>query len=712
MAKAKLTELDIVKKVQRRLDLAYEHDRDNQADAAQDLKFLAGDQWPAADRQERESQSRPTLTLNRLGPLVNQIVNDFKQNPPMLRTTPADGESEKEIADIYTGIMSEIQYRSNATGVYGNALGHAVSCGIGHFRVTTDYVSDDSMDQEILVKRIAHPLSVFWDPDAVEPDRSDAKWCVVTETMTEEAFKDAYPKAQLNSIDDPGEASFQGMSMFWGVNDTVRIAEYWEKVPVKRKLALFENGSTSDITGMTAEQLRFLPPWKRTREFDAYSVRQWLVSAAEVLSGGVDGNEWAGKFIPILPVVGHEIPLENTTVRSSLIRAAKDAQVLYNYMRSAAVETISQQPKAPYMVTPQMIGKFKGQWDTHNVTTRPYLLYEPDPTAPGGKPYREMPPTLPPSLIEQSAQAGDEIKAATGVFDASMGNRSNETSGKAILARASQGNNGSFHFIDNFNASLIHCGRIIVDLIPKIYDSERTVKLMGEDHDEPKFTQVNQVQMAHDGVPAVVNDLSKGRFDVRVKLGPSYLTRRMEAADSMLKFIQAVPQSATVIGDLVAQSQDWPGADKIAERLKRMVPPQVLGDDVEMTPQMQQQKQMADQKQQMVEQMQLASAQADLAHKQASAKKLDAEAMLKQIEAILLQARGAQEAQPQQAPQPQGPNPIHAEYGAQLDNQMKFEQWRRTAALADQAAAGTQGALLNNALRRVKLGQAGGQALS
>jgi hypothetical protein len=350
-----------------------------------------------------------------------------------------------------------------------------------------------------------------------------------------------------------------------------------------------------------------------------------------------------------------------------------------------------------------MIGEFKAQWDTQNVTARPYLLYKPDPTAPGGRPTREQPPTLPAALVEQSAQAGDEIKAATGVFDASMGNRSNEVTGRAILARAAQGNNGSYHFVDNFNASLTHCGRVIIDLIPKIYDSERTVKLMGEEYEEAKFAPVNQVQLNHSGEQMVVNDLSKGRFDVRVKLGPSYLTRRQEAADSMLKFIQAVPQAAQVIGDLVAQSQDWPGADKISERLKRMVPPQILGDDIEMTPEQQQQAQEAQQKQQMAEQMQIATAKAELDHKQASAKKLDAEALLKQIEAVLLQARGEEQGQMPQAPE--GPNPAHAERGAQLENEMKIQKWRREAALADRAAAGTQGALLDNALKRQKLGQ-------
>lgn len=704
MAKGKrLTEDDIVKKVARRLDLAYQHDRDNQIDAAEDLKFLAGDQWNAADRAERERQSRPCLTIDRLGPIVNQIINDFKQNPPAIRAAPADGDSDKEIGNIHSGIMSEIQYRSNATNIFGNTFGHAVSCGIGHWRIVTDYVADDSFDQEILLKRIANPLSVFWDPDSIEPDRSDANWSVVTEMMSEEAFREQYPNAQVSSVDVPGEISGTD-TLFWSVNDQVRIAEYWEKVPVKRKLAMFENGATADITDMTDAQLRFLPPVQRTRTVDAHKVKHWLVSGSEVLSGGLAGNDWAGIYIPIFPVIGREVPLEKKMVRSGLIRHAKDAQVMFNYMRSATVESIGQQPKAPYLATAEMIGPFKAQWDTQNTVTRPYLLYKPDPSAPGGRPMREPPPILPAALVEQSQQAGDEIKAVTGVFDASMGNRSNETSGRAIIARANQGNNGSYHFIDNFNASLTHCGRAIIDLIPKIYDSERTVKLMSEEHEEPKFVKVNTEQLSDNGEPMIANDLSKGRYDVRVKLGPSYLTRRMEAAESMMTFVQAVPQAASVIGDLIAQSQDWPGADKIAERLKRMVPPQMLGDDVEQTPEQMQAQQEQAQQAAMAQKMQMDAAQADLDHKKASATKLNAEAMLKQIEALILQMRGpeGQDAAPRQ---PAGPNPVHAERGAELETAMKFQQWRREAANADRASAGTQGALLDNMIKRRKLGQ-------
>jgi hypothetical protein len=224
-----------------------------------------------------------------------------------------------------------------------------------------------------------------------------------------------------------------------------------------------------------------------------------------------------------------------------------------------------------------MIAKFKGQWDTQNTVSRPYLLYEPDPEVPGGRPMREPPPDIPVALIQESAMASDEMKATTGIYDAALGARSNEISGVAIRARESQGGISALHYQDNLMATLNHLGTALIDLIPKIYDSERTVRILRED-DSHVPVRINVPVMGVNGKPVLLNDLSQGTYDVRVKIGPSYATRRAEAADSMLQFIQAVPQAASVAGDLVARNMDWPGADEIAERLRRMLPPQISGE--------------------------------------------------------------------------------------------------------------------------------------
>jgi len=615
MAPVTKRERALLREARDRADAAWQHDRENREDAHKDLRFLAGDQWPQEIRRQRESDNRPVLTINRLPTFVNQVINEVRQNPPAIRTVPADGAATKELGDIFTGLIRQIEYRSGAQNVYATAAGHAVSCGIGHFRVTTDFIDDASFDQEILIKRIAKPLSVYWDPAAVMPDRSDAQWCIVTEMMPVDDFKAQYPDARRENFDVSQDATADS-GLYWKSHDHVRIAEYWKKVPAKRKLALFQDGSTLDVTDLTGEQKAFLPDPVRERMVDSHRVVHYLMTGDEILEGP---NDWSGKFIPIIPVLGAEVPLETKSVRYGLIRFARDPQQLYNYWRSAAAESIALAPKAPWLVTSDMIGKYKAQWDSHNTKNRPYLLYEPDDKAPGGRPIREQPPQPPQALVQESAIASDDMKATTGIFDASLGASGNETSGRAILARQREGDVGTFHFQDNLNVSLRHLGHILVDLIPRIYDTERQIRIIRPD-DSQEFVPINQQMMTDSGEPILFNNLSQGRFDVRVRIGPSYTTQRIEAANQMLEFARAIPQSGPAIVDLIAKNLDWAGADEIAERLKRTVPLEVRGPDDEADEQQQAAAQQAQQLQQTVQELQLRTA-------QLNAEKLEAEVM-------------------------------------------------------------------------------------
>ena len=563
---------DIVKEAQERLEAAWVQDRENREDAFMDLKFLAGDQWPNAIRLAREAQNRPCLTINRLPQFVNQVANNVRQNPPGLKAIPAGGAATAEIAEIYSGLFRQIQYRSNATHVFANAAYYAVACGIGHFRIVTDYVDDDAFDQDILIKRIQHPLSVFWDPAAVEPSRSDAEYCLVSELIGREDFRKRFPGAPMTDFAAPADLNAES-GLFWASRDAVRVCEYWVKTPVYRTIARLEHGETVDITKADPADLQRLHIVAE-RKVKSHKVEHYLLSGDGVLEGP---NEWAGRYIPIFPVVGSEVALETKVIRHGLIRFSRDPQQLYNFWRSAAAESIALAPRAPFLATPSMIAKFKNQWDTQNTVSRPYLLYESDPDVPGGRPMREAPPDIPQALVQESAISSDEMKATTGIYDAALGARSNEISGVAIRARESQGGNSTLHYQDNLTATLHHLGQALIDLAPKIYDSHRTIRILRED-DTHIPVAINVPVMGIDGKPMLLNDLSQGSYDVRIKIGPAYATQRAEAADSMLQFVQAVPQAAGLVGDLIARNMDWPGADEIADRLKRTLPPQVSGD--------------------------------------------------------------------------------------------------------------------------------------
>jgi hypothetical protein len=571
---------DLVNKARDCIQDAWDHDQDNRREAATDLAYLSGQQWPESVRQARRAADRPMLTINRLPQFVRQITNDIRQADLGIKVQPVDDESDPELAKIFDGLIRQIQQRSNAKHVFSTAAEHQASCGIGWFRVLTQYVDDTAFDQEIKIAVIRNPLSVYCDPGATEPDRSDAHWIAVTEFMPRKTFKRKYPKASEVGVETPGDMR---SSFVWANDDAVTISEYWYKEPVTKTLALLANGETIDATDLSISsgvvvlqglQGPQIMPVKKTRQVATHTVRMAIVSGSDVLEGPY---EWPGKHIPLVPVIGGEFPVDTKTYRYGAIRFARDPQTLYNIYRSATAEAIALAPKAPYLATAKQIAPFKAMWDTAHTQNRPYLLYAPDAEAPGVKPQREHPPEMPAALMQEAQVASDDMKGTTGIYDAALGARSNETAGIAIRSRQAESDVANYHFVDNLHRAIEYAGRILIDLIPKVYDTERVIRLkLPEGNEEP--VTINKQVMDVDGKTMVLNDLSSAAFDVQATIGRSYATKRAETADAMLDFMKTIPMAAPVLADLIAKALDFPDSDVIAKRLKNMVPPQALID--------------------------------------------------------------------------------------------------------------------------------------
>lgn len=561
---------DLIKEAREALENSYNYDKDNRREAAEDMRFVAGYHWSRSALAER--RGRPTITINRSQQFLRQVSNPIRQNMPVLKVEPFNAQ-EDEMAEIINGIMRRIQYNSSAGHVYAQAVEHAVACGIGWFRVTTDYATNSSFDQEIYIKRIFNPLTVYPDPGATEPDRSDMMYCCVSEPMPLQAFKAKYPNASISSMDVPTNGANE---VLWGTGEWMRVAEFWRRKEVPGKLLQLKDGSTHELTEEGIPQLEALQAAgviANVRDVKKYKVEMTLVSGHEQLA---ETYEFPCEYIPLIPVIGAEVPLDKGVYRHGLIRFQREPQQLHNYFLSVAAETLGQQPKTPYLVTQKMIGKYKGLWDNANRDATPYLPYEPDPTAPGQAPQRVAPPPLPSGLVEMAQLMQDDMKSATGIYDAALGNRSNETSGVAIGARVEQGNQATFHYVDNLEHSLEHLGRILVGVIPKVYDTERTMNIMGEDDTEKEVT-INQQVMSYDGQPMINNDISKINYNsIRVVLGPNFASRKQEAVRTLVQLIQAMPQIGQVAGDIVAKNLDFEGAEQLAERLKAILPPPIL----------------------------------------------------------------------------------------------------------------------------------------
>lgn len=529
-----------------------EADGHNREAMEDDLRFLEGHgQWDERIKASREADGRPCLTINKLPQYVNQVANEIRQSRPSIKVRPVDSGSDPEKAKLLEGLIRNIEYVSKADQAYDTAGFYAVAGGFGAIMVETAYADDDSFEQDIRIRRVRNPMTVFIDPHSNEADGSDMTKALVTSVMPLKAFKKKYPKASATSPVEGGEWAD------WYTSDSVRLAEYWTREQVTRPIALLQDGSVVDADQADPALV------VSKRNALSWKVTYRLCTGGEVL----EEKTWPGKYIPIVPVYGEEVDINGKIYRRGLIRNAKDSQRMYNYWRTTATELVALAPKAPMLVTDKQIEGREAEWATANTAPLPYLTYTPDPQA--GMPQRIEPASVPQGVFTEAQVAVDDMKSVTGIYDASLGARGNETSGRAILMRQREGDNATFVYPDNVARAIAQVGRIIVDLIPKIYDTARMVRVLGIDGTE-EIVGVNQPSLT-----GLINDLTIGKYDIVVESGPSYATKRLEAAETMMQFVQAQPQLAPIIGDLIAKNMDWPGADKIAERLTAMLPPQL-----------------------------------------------------------------------------------------------------------------------------------------
>lgn len=549
----------ILKEARDRLRIAIEDDRENRRMALDDLEFafIPLKQWPDSIRAERETDGRPCIETNKMPTFIDQVVGDQRQNRPSIKVIPVDSKGDEHLATIIGGWIKNVHQASKADIAIDHGFEHAVACGYGAIRVITEYEDDESFNQDAVIKKIDNALAVYWGPHS-EYDCSDAKYCFIISDIDREEYKAQYGEDPM-PFNHADSQYVEG----WCTKDTVRLAEYFVKEPIAKTLCLLADGRVIEKDRL-AEEIDGKPVKERTTS--GYKIKWYLLSGNKVL----DEKDWVGKkYIPIIPIWGKEANVGGKRIVRGLIRNAKDPQRLYNYWTSMDTETVALAPKTPYIATPKQIAGHETQWKEAHRKNFPYLLANPDEKAPGW-PKREPPPQVSTAMVEKIAMADQEMRDTIGLQKASLGMQSNERSGRAIMERKKEGDTGTFAFIDNLARSIEHLGRVLIDVAPGVLDTERIIRLGMEDGLR-KFEAVN-VQR-EDG--EMLNDLSIGKYDVVVTVGPSFTTQRSEARQSMSEFIQYYPAAAPLIGDLYAKSMDWPGADQVAERLENLLPPEI-----------------------------------------------------------------------------------------------------------------------------------------
>lgn len=561
MGSEKKSDTEFLATMRKRLEAAQSNDSENRIDAIDDVRFVTvrGEQW--SDESRKSRGTRPCYEFNRLRQHIRQVTGDQRQNRPSIKVRAVE-ENDADTAEVMQGLIRNIENISFAEKAYDTGFEWAVQGGYGVWRIRTKYNSDDSFEQDIEVCEITNPFLAFCDPTARAFDKRDANYWFYITTMSIDDFKHRYPNEEL--------INFEGMTgdiSLWIDEESITIAEYWYKEYEQDTLLMLSNGSTvykSKYKEGTRDANGNVVTVVKERPVEVPKVKMALCTGA----GVIERADWAGKYIPFVPVYGDVIDIDGEVRYSGMVRHGRDAQRVYNFHRTTAIEAIANAPKVPYMVTGEEIKGHEALWKRANKDVLPYLIYNPDPRKGGAPPQRSGGVDVPVALIQAAQMDAEDIKAVTGQFDAAMGMKSNETSGRAILARQREGDTATFSYIDNLSRAIRFTGEILIDLIPKVYDTERVIRVLGVDGGE-KWVKINGVEFDENGQPHKVNNLTTGKYDVAVSTGASYTTQRQEAAQTLMEMMQN-PQISPIIGDLLAKNLDIPNADELEKRLRKM----------------------------------------------------------------------------------------------------------------------------------------------
>jgi hypothetical protein len=562
----KKADRDLLVKIRKRAKIMMDADRENRQQAIEDMKFLRvpGYQWDDITKSER-GNDRPMYEFNKLNVSVKSVINQMRENRPMGKVRAAE-DGDVKTADILEGGIRNVVANADFDTVTDYAAEYQVGAGMGAWRVSLEY-AEDSFGQVIDIDPLLNPFCLYCDPACKDILKRDAEDWWYTDKISKSSYETRWPKADVVDLDD---VEFDDNSD-WETEDQIRIGEYWYKEPYNKTLLLLSDGSVIDAMDDGGQPVT--PPEGvtvvKSRVQRCHKIMMCIVSGMAILEGPV---EWAGSMHPWVMVYGEYVVIDGKVYWNGITRAGKDAQRAYNYSRTSAIETVALAPQdKPWMTPKQILGLETHLAEAHK-KNYPFNLYNPDPLAGNGAPpVRQGGPNIPAALVQEMQIASDDIKAVTGIYDASLGAQGNETSGKAINARKAQGEIANFNYQDNMGKGVKRTWEILVDLFPRVIDTETTIRILGIDGKE-SYETVNKFDPM---TGKVINDLSRGRFDTAITVGPSYATRRMEAAEAYTQMAGVDEGLMLSSGDLVYKALDLPYAQEIAERRQKLLPPPI-----------------------------------------------------------------------------------------------------------------------------------------
>jgi hypothetical protein len=550
-------------------------EKDQRTKAIEDAKFAHAEdgQWDDDAREKRKD--RPRYTLNRVAGALDQVNGDQRQNRTQIKVRPQTGGT-KDIAKIKMGLARSIENLSDAESIYDAAFDETITSGYGGWRVLTQFAGDDSFEQEIVIAPIKSAASsLYFDDSAEKYDKRDALWAFYIKDVPDEAFKREFPDATISDFSDP--IYYTGSCSGWFRQNKVRIAEYWRVEMVDAEIGLMSDGRVLNLTeekDVIDELAAMVPPVTvlKTRKTKVRKVESYIMNGAEILKGPM---EWAGKYIPLVPVYGRTYNIQGKEYIRGMVRIAKDPQRIYNYATSTAIESTALAPKDPIWITAKQALGHVPELKSFNTTNSPFLQYNHDPDEPG-PPKRTGAPAFQQALIQQQTQASMDVYATTGIQPPSLGLNPEMQSGKAVIAQQKMGDRSTFVFSDNLHKSIKYTGDILDDLEPRIYDTQRVITILNFDGttedveiNAEAINEFNQTVIDEEtGKPVLVNDLSSGKYETYIEAGAAYNTLREESAQQLIDLVAASPRFEAFATDMIAQNLNILDGEELTKRIR------------------------------------------------------------------------------------------------------------------------------------------------
>jgi hypothetical protein len=611
-----------------RAKAAVQFDSHNRIAAVEILEMLENlNHWDATEARRRERMGRPMMNINVLPKYTEQVCGEIRKNKMQIKVKPGNSKADMNISKIREGMIYDIEYSSEAESIYDYVGQCLVEGGYGAYRARTRYTEDNPFLQEVYFERIENPLSVYVDPNAQNLDFSDAEYVFVFRDVTHDDFKKAYGKEvfEAGGFDTEEDIS---RDKSWRTEDTITIAEYYYKEKTKVKKVMLSDNQIMDkdeaeeyigrlkatfdqkraeIEAIKDEQEKaqalagfnpdYIPEIIHEREVEQVKIKWCEMTGSKVL----DKKDVPGKFIPVIFGIGKQRNISGKRYIQGLVNNAADSQRMFDYWHTAAAEMIALQPKAPYLMTPEMVAGHEEQWAKANEDNMPYLLFTPDSKMPGMIPQRNSASFKNPEIFTQIDKAKQNVSDSIGMYAADVGDQGRELSGEAIYARQQPGDTATFVFPDNLRRMVAYGGKVVNSMLDDIYDSERDVRIRNFGDESESFVPINTTvsnaldMVSNDpvkyqgmdvdklkqdlekyGPTADFNNISNGKYSVYVATGPSFTTQRAEAADAMMKIATA---SATMRPEdkyYLVKNLDFPGSDEYAEVIRKTVPHNLL----------------------------------------------------------------------------------------------------------------------------------------